>query len=261
MICISKLPDVVDVNGKVVKSSMNSQVCWRELPGFAFYFREVAVGKSREGEKNPIVPFLSLPSKMYTCFPYFPFLFFSSKLSHTPTDVPPTPQQLLRGNPITWGEQVQKHTHANTFAALYLRALDSNLQTPHRDFAAMRNHAQWTLCEALEVPTDHAEQVHRTEMYVPAASQWILKAGATVSRFCAQRANNDGERVVQRGIGGDDGGEWVWGGEEGFGVERWAFGKKRFGEVGGLEGAEGVVRRLAAEAEEETGRIGMERAG
>ncbi|KAF6224754.1 hypothetical protein HO133_009948 [Letharia lupina] len=165
MICISKLPDVVDVNGEVVKPSMNSKVFWRELPGFAFYFREVA----------------------------------------TPTDVPPT-SQLLRGNPITWGEQVQKHTHANTFKALYLHALDSNLQTPHRHFAAMHNHAQWTLCEALEVPTDHVEQVRRTEMYVPAASQWILKAGATVSRFCAQRANNDGERVVQRWIGGDNSG-------------------------------------------------------
>lgn len=47
----------------------------------------------------------------------------------------------------------------------------------------------------------------------------------------------------------------------GSGVERWAFWKKRFGEIGGLEGAEGVVRRLAAEAEEEMGRIGMERAG
>lgn len=58
MICISKLPDVVDINGEVVKSSMNSQVCWRELPGSAFYFREVAMSKSREGEKNPIVPFL-----------------------------------------------------------------------------------------------------------------------------------------------------------------------------------------------------------
>lgn len=76
MICISKLPDVVDVNGEVVKPSMNSKVFWRELPGFAFYFREVAVSKSREGEKNPIVPFLSLPSEVYTCFPYFPFLFF-----------------------------------------------------------------------------------------------------------------------------------------------------------------------------------------
>lgn len=42
----------------------------------------------------------------------------------------------------------------------------------------------------------------------------------------------------------------MWGGEEGFGVERWAFWKKRFGEIGELEGPE-----------EEMGRIGVERAG
>ena len=47
----------------------------------------------------------------------------------------------------------------------------------------------------------------------------------------------------------------------GCGVVRRAFWKKRFGEIGGLEGAEGVVRRLAAEAGEEMGRIGVERAG
>lgn len=46
---ISKLPDVTDGDGKAVKSSMNSQVFWRELPGFAFYFREVAMSKSIAG--------------------------------------------------------------------------------------------------------------------------------------------------------------------------------------------------------------------
>lgn len=98
-------------------------------------------------------------------------------------------------------------------------------------------------------------------MYVPAASQWILKAGATVERFCRERANNDGEMGVKRWIGGDDGGDSMWDGEEGFSVERWAFWKKRFGEMGRLEGAERVVRRSAVEAEEEMGRIGGGREG
>ena len=97
-------------------------------------------------------------------------------------------------------------------------------------------------------------------MYVPAAGRWMLLAGPILWRFCEQRANNDdGEMVVRRRwVGGDDGGELLWGGEDGFGVERWGFWKKRFGEVGGLEGAEGVVRRLAREAEEVMGRIEAE---
>lgn len=43
---------------------------------------------------------------------------------------------------------------------------------------------------------------------------------------------------MRRWVGGDDGGVLMWWGEEEGGVERWAFWKKWFGEVGRLDGAE-----------------------
>lgn len=167
-------------------------------------------------------------------------------------------ENLLRGQPITWGEQVRQYYHANTFAALYLTALSANNNQPTRDFESMRDFAQWTLGEALEVPTDNIDQIRRTEMYVPAAAQWILLAGECIWGFCKERAGNDGSMVDQRWIGGYDGGDLVWKGEEGYGVERWAFWKKRFGEIGNLEGTEAVVRRSAVEADETMRKIEAE---
>ena len=46
MRCISQLPDVVGSDGKVIRSKMNAQVLWHDVPGFAFYFREVAMSES-----------------------------------------------------------------------------------------------------------------------------------------------------------------------------------------------------------------------
>ena len=43
MIAISKLPDVVNEHGEIIKSTVNEQIFWRDLPNFAFYFREVAL--------------------------------------------------------------------------------------------------------------------------------------------------------------------------------------------------------------------------
>ena len=55
MMAISALPDVLDEQGQVVKSTMNEQIFWRELPSFAFYFREVALGKWRGDSPYPSI--------------------------------------------------------------------------------------------------------------------------------------------------------------------------------------------------------------
>ena len=41
--CIAKLPDVLDNNGQRIRSQVNSQVFWSDVPGLAFSFREAAV--------------------------------------------------------------------------------------------------------------------------------------------------------------------------------------------------------------------------
>ena len=168
----------------------------------------------------------------------------------------------MRGRPITWAEQIRKTAHANTFAALYLNALASNGRKPARDFRAMCDYSHWTLCDALEVPTDSIQQIDRTEMYVPGASQYILLAGELLWKLCGEKACNDGEMVIPRWVGGDDGGDRMWLGEEGFGYQRWAFWKQRFREIATLERAQDVVKRLAAEAEKAMGSIeGSKEAG
>lgn len=71
---VSKLLDIVDNRNKVTKSSMNSQVFRRKLPGCEFYFREVAMSEATEenGQGLSILP--SLPPS--SLFP-FPLLAFS----------------------------------------------------------------------------------------------------------------------------------------------------------------------------------------
>lgn len=54
IMAISALPDVVNGHGEVISSTINAQVFWRELPCFAFYFREVALCKS-QGEISLLV--------------------------------------------------------------------------------------------------------------------------------------------------------------------------------------------------------------
>ncbi|KAL6716084.1 hypothetical protein ACLMJK_005650 [Lecanora helva] len=38
--CISQLPEPLDVSGEAVKSGINAQVFWRDMPGFSYAFRQ-----------------------------------------------------------------------------------------------------------------------------------------------------------------------------------------------------------------------------
>ncbi len=42
---VSQLPDVIDDRGRAIITASNAQTFWRDMPHFAFYFREVAMGK------------------------------------------------------------------------------------------------------------------------------------------------------------------------------------------------------------------------
>lgn len=96
-------------------------------------------------------------------------------------------------------------------------------------------------------------------MYIPAAAPWILIAGPNIWLFSKRNDGATGDNVTQRWIGGDDGGELLWVGSEGFSLERWGFWKKRFGEISGIE-AKKHVRQLAARAVEEMEKIEREMA-
>lgn len=44
IICMSKLPDVLDDHGEPIRSDINKRIYWREMPGFAFYLGEATMG-------------------------------------------------------------------------------------------------------------------------------------------------------------------------------------------------------------------------
>ena len=52
---LSKLPDVVDDHGEMIKSDINGQVFWRDVPGVAFYFGDTAMGQY-ESEIEVVLP-------------------------------------------------------------------------------------------------------------------------------------------------------------------------------------------------------------
>ena len=136
--------------------------------------------------------------------------------------------------PITWPEQMQHFWNANAFGAMYLRALRASESA--YELGAMRTTADWALMEALEVATDTPAQIRRTEIYVPAASQWILICGHEIFDLSKKKHGYSGETVWRRRIGGSDGGQRLWTGADGFSLERRKFWSKRFTEISALKG-------------------------
>ncbi len=43
--CVSKLPDLTDEHGRAITTESNARIFWRDVPDFAFYFREAALGQ------------------------------------------------------------------------------------------------------------------------------------------------------------------------------------------------------------------------
>lgn len=144
--------------------------------------------------------------------------------------------------PIPWPEQARRVRAANTFAATYLCAIDAN--GPAIELKAMKTLAKTTLMEALEIPLETPEQIRRAEIYVPAAIQWILISGRHIYNCCRRKDGFEGEKVPKRWIGGNDGGENVFAGDEGFSIERWRFWARRLRDVSksGVEAMNDVAR-------------------
>lgn len=214
LISLSNLPDVLDACCQPIKGDLNGQIFWRDIPSFAFNFREAAMDS-----------------------PYI--------------------EDLDSGRDgITWENGPRKFMHGNVFAALYLRELDPD--GPERDLSSMKNHACWTLMDALEIATDTLGQVRRTGIYVPPAAMWIFMNGRKIYRYCKSDACSSGEVEQPRWLGGEHGSWVLWTGRDGFSGGRWAFWKARFEAIGVLEGAEERVRAVALRAAEEMGRIESE---
>jgi hypothetical protein len=81
-------------------------------------------------------------------------------------------------------------------------------------------------------------------MYIPPAATWLRLAGAAIYKFCVDR--HDGHAVCGTL---EPGCKWEWTGEKkGFSLERWAFWKRRLGELAVEQGLEERLRSMAKEA-------------
>ncbi|PVI05891.1 hypothetical protein DM02DRAFT_497707, partial [Periconia macrospinosa] len=114
-----------------------------------------------------------------------------------------------------------------------------------RDFATY--YAIWAMRAALEI--DHGTAFFKYDARVPAAAAWVFEAGGElVGREVDLSPKDPREGNPARG------GE-LWKGVAGFGKERWAFWKERFGVVAGLEGVREETREVARKAVVEMERV------
>lgn len=99
----------------------------------------------------------------------------------------------------------------------------------------MQTEALLSLSNALEVSTDSFPQLRRAGIYIPAASAYLVHSAPLIWSLCKTKEKYQGERVWKQWIGGSDGGEPLWKGDDGFSVQRWGFWKERLGDLAGLK--------------------------
>jgi len=125
---ISRLPNSIGDDGEVMQSKHKYADF---LASFVFDSREVSMNKLSRQAKPSAFSHCSELSFLAALHQDLPFLFPKS----LPQQAFTLTSSLFRGLLIARDEQVQKHTHANSFTALYLRALNLDLQNPLHDFA------------------------------------------------------------------------------------------------------------------------------
>lgn len=114
-------------------------------------------------------------------------------------------------------------------------------------------YALWALRPALEDEPDSRAKAYQTQgpaldYYIPIAADWISQTGSVLFG-CEEDSSS-----------GDQGGR-LWKGKPGFSVERWAFWKKRFGEVAVFEQCGEETRKVARETAVLMGKIESETGG
>lgn len=99
----------------------------------------------------------------------------------------------------------------------------------------MQSEALLSLSNALEVSTNSFPQLRRASLYIPAASTYLIHSAPLIWSFCKTKEKYQGERIWKQWIGGGDGSEPLWKGDDGFSVQRWGFWKERLGDLAGLK--------------------------
>lgn len=145
-----------------------------------------------------------------------------------------------------WDAQAVPLLNVTTFGAVYLALGRQSIGMPF--------HAEVSLMQGIEVPCQTLEQHRRAAMYVPPAATWGLLAGPSIYELC--KINHD----RRDGAPGStpDGDERLWGQGRGYSLGRWAFWKKRFGEIATTKEWKDSVRTIAARAASKMEEMGVE---
>ncbi|THY21215.1 hypothetical protein D6D00_07311 [Aureobasidium pullulans] len=96
---------------------------------------------------------------------------------------------------------------------------------------------------ALEVSTNSFPQLRRAGIYIPAASAYLIHSAPLIWSFCKTKEKYQADKVWKEWIGGSDGSEPLWKGDDGFSVQRWGVWKERLGDPAGLK-RRGFVGRV-----------------
>lgn len=137
-----------------------------------------------------------------------------------------------------WDAQAVPLLNATTFGAMYL--------AHGRQPIGMPFHAEVSFMQGIEVSCQTPEQLRCAAMYVPPAATWVLLAGKSIYELC--KIDHDYRK---------DGGPptSLWGQGRGYSLDRWAFWKKRFGEIAKTQGLKDEVKDIAARASLEMEKI------
>lgn len=218
---ISELPDVTDKHGNAITPQWEGAgVYWRDLPEFAIMFREYAIGKSS----------IRGVTANHKCT--------ITGRQLTPLADIEDADEMESG----WDDQAVSLLNATTFGAMYFAR--------GKQLIGMLFHAEISLMQGIEDPCQTPDQQQLAAMYVPPAATLILLAGERIYEHCKSDFNRmDGAP----GLIPDD--EWLWGKGRSYCLGRWAFWKKRFGEIATTQGLLDSVKDLAARAVSEMGKI------
>ncbi|KAI1105134.1 hypothetical protein F4804DRAFT_351237 [Jackrogersella minutella] len=205
--CLSEL-DVLDANGLAVHSTMNGDTFWRQLPGFSIAFRDAFTG---EFIHQIMQTYIVGPNDLYLGVPYVDEIENDGKFE----------------------EETRRFYNANIFQARWI--INVGQAGPRREWGSAVNFALWHLSDALEYGIARSPMgLRRTELYIPQAAQWIQIAGTVIYKLCRDREKNTGEAVIDIGSTDKAVDGFLFRGEEGFSIERWAFWKERFSQIAGL---------------------------
>lgn len=142
-----------------------------------------------------------------------------------------------------WDAQAVPLLNATTFGAVSL--------SRGKQSVGMLFHAEISFMEGVEVAHRTPDQQRRAAMYVPPAATWILLAGEKIFEFC----KSDYNRKDSPPGSTPDGDEWLWGKGRGYSLGRWAFWKRRFGEIAMTQGLQDGIKDIAARANSNMGKI------